>query len=172
MESLFGESGFLPPPVFFFSLLILLCSFLALLTIPRHFSFTSITDLLQIPREFTRSVICSQILILFLFVRVLENLLFMMSMFSSADPDSKITVAFRGCEVWFSRPLSWSWFLVFRHVWWQKLFCDARAPIFTMATNRIAAYPVDSYPWHYPGFVQRLFIHWITIRWIAILSTG
>ena len=87
-----GDQVFLPPPVFFFSFLMLLCSFLALLTILRHFSFTSITDLLQILREFTQSVICSQILILFLFVRVLENFMMkiLMSMFSSAD--SKVTV--------------------------------------------------------------------------------
>jgi len=80
----FGESGFLPPPVFFQSLAILLCSFLALLTIPRHFSFISITDLLHTPIAFTRSAISCQICILFLFVTLFENLLLMMWMFSSA----------------------------------------------------------------------------------------
>ena len=41
---------------------------------------------------------------------------------------------------------------------------QARVGVFTVATAWIAAYPVDSYLGHYPGFVQRLFIQRIAIR--------
>ena len=48
----------------------------------------------------------------------------------------------------------------------------ARAGVFTMATDWIAAYPVDGYSGHYPCFVERLFIERTTIRWTAVLSSG
>ena len=86
----FGESGCLPPPVFFFSAAHLLCSFFAVLTMPRHFSFTSMAVLLQTPSEFTRSVISSQTFVLLWFVRVDENLLFITSRCCSATSNSKV----------------------------------------------------------------------------------
>ena len=48
----------------------------------------------------------------------------------------------------------------------------SRKPGITIATGWIAIYPSDSYPQRYPGFVQQLFIRWITIQWIAVLSAG
>ena len=47
-----------------------------------------------------------------------------------------------------------------------------KARFITVATVWIAIYPSDSYTQGYPRFVQQLFIHWITIQWIAVLSTG
>ena len=95
----FGESGFLPPPVLFLETAHLLCSFLAELTIPLHFSFTSATLLLHTPRAFTFEVISSQTRDLFLFDDVQENLLLIILRFSSAS--SKITAHSAGVKLGF-----------------------------------------------------------------------
>jgi len=66
--------------------------FLAVLTMPRHFSFTSMAVLLQTQSEFTRSVklISSQTFVLLWFDRVDENLLFITSRCCSAASNSKV----------------------------------------------------------------------------------
>ena len=95
----FGESGFLPPRVLFRETAHLLSSFLAQLTIPFHFSFTSTTLLLHTPRAFTIEVISSQTCDLFLFDNVEENLLFIILRFSPAS--WKITAHSAGIKLGF-----------------------------------------------------------------------
>ena len=95
----FGEPGFLPHPVLFREAADLLCSFLAELTIPVHFSFTSATLLLHTSRAFTLEVISSQTRDLFLFDNVKENLLLIILRFSSAS--SKITAHSAGVKLGF-----------------------------------------------------------------------
>ena len=84
-----GETGRWPPPVFLLEIAHWLCSFFAWPTIPRHLSFTSETLRTQTPSEFTFWVIVSQTICFRLFVTVVENLLLMTSIFSSAA--SRIT---------------------------------------------------------------------------------
>ena len=155
-----GETGLLPPPVFCLFVAILECTFLAELTIPLHFSFISVTDLLQTPKEFTWSVISSHTLLLFLFVIAFVNLLFIIFMFSSATVKSNVHSA--AVKFGFLARFAGSLFQ-------PSLLTKSRSS--DLASKR-AAYPVDSYSGHYPGFVQRLFIQRITIQWIAVLSSG
>ena len=141
----FGESGFLPPPVLFRETAHLLCSFLAELTIPLHFSFTSATLLLHTPRAFTLEVISSQTRDLFLFDNVEENLLLIILRFSSAS--SKITAHSAGVKLGFLGRLAGegSIFSAMLLSVWHAQSKSRKARFITMATVWIAIYPSDSY---------------------------
>ena len=165
----FGESGFLPPPVLFRETAHLLCSFLAELTIPLHFSFTSATLLLHTPRAFTLEVISSQTHDLFLFDNIEENLLLIVLRFSSAS--LKITAHSAGIKLGFLGRLTGEG-SIFSAMLLSRNLSSRKTRFITMATVWIAIYPSDSYTQGYPRFVQQLFIHWITIQWITVLSTG
>ena len=69
---------------------LLMCSFFAPLTIPLHFSFTSITDLLETPSAMTLSVITSHTRLLCFLESVAEILHLITLIFFSTS--SKITV--------------------------------------------------------------------------------
>ena len=86
---MFWGNGFYPSPVFLCEAQNLENSFLAAPTIPRHSSLTSLTLRKRTPHEFTFADISSHTFLLFLFVYVKVNLLFIISMFFSAS--SKIT---------------------------------------------------------------------------------
>lgn len=122
-----GESGCFPPPVFLRETAHLLCSFLAELTMLLHFSFTSIASRLQTPRAFTLFVISSHTLLLFLFVKVDENVLLMTFKFSSAF--SKITAHSAGVKFGFLARFAGE---------------GSTRNLVTMATAWIAIYPSDS----------------------------
>ena len=141
----FGESGFLPSRVLFRETAHLLCSFLAQLTIPFHFSFTSATLLLHTPRAFTFEVISSQTRDLFLFHNVEENLLLIILRFSSAS--SKITSHSAGVKLGFLGRLAGegSIFSAMLLSVWHAQSKSRKARFITMATVWIAIYPSDSY---------------------------
>ena len=156
----FGESGFLPPRVLFRETAHLLSSFLAQLTIPFHFSFTSTTLLLHTPRAFTIEVISSQTCDLFLFDNVEENLLLIILRFSSAS--WKITTHSAGIKL-------------VKAQYFEPCCCPSgkrnlsshKARFITMATVWIVIYPSDSYTQGYLRFVQQLFIQWIAVLYVG-----
>ena len=161
-----GEMGLLPPPVFCLSVAILECTLLAELNIPLHFSFISVTDLLQTPKEFTWSVISSHTLFLFLFVIAFVNLLFIIFIFSSATVKSNVhsaAVKF-GFLARFAGSLFSAIFVDKVTLEWSRIqACGLSVGYLFRALSRLCAttfYALDNYP------VDSSFIQWIG------LSTG
>ena len=54
---------------------------------------------------------------------------------------------------------------------WRPFECKTlRKLCHALLHAMVSKLSADSYPPHYPGFVQPIFVRWITIRWIADLS--
>ena len=54
---------------------------------------------------------------------------------------------------------------------WRPFECKTlRKLCHALLHAMVSKLSADSYPPHYPGFVQPIFVRWITIHWIADLS--
>ena len=164
-----GESGFLPQPIFFLSLEIWLCSFFG---VADHsspiFHYLYHRSFARTDRIDTLSYIFPDLYFIFVCDVIWEFALNDVNVFFGSLQYYR---TFCCGEIWFSHfapALNFPPSLFTNFAWMTRV----RAGVFTMVTDGIAAYPVDSYSGHYPGFVQRLFIQRITIRWIAVLSSG